>query len=127
MELKRVNTSEAPQPIGPYSQAVVAGGMVYTAGQIPLHPKTGEVCNSSFEAEARCVLDNLVAVLKAAGSSIDNAVKVTIYLKNMERFAELNEIYTEYFGKSCPARSTVQAARLPKDVEVEIDVIAAQL
>lgn len=126
MQPEVVNTPEAPQPIGPYSQAVVAGGLVFTAGQIALHPETGQLCNASFREEARRVLDNLAAVLNAAGSSLDLAVKVTIFLRDMDRFAELNEIYAEYFGGSRPARSTVQAARLPKDVEVEIDVIAAR-
>lgn len=125
MKREIIHTDNAPQPIGPYSQAVVAGGLVFTAGQIALHPATGQLCNADFKEEARRVLDNLKAVLEAAGSSLDAAVKVTIYLSDMNRFGELNEIYAEYFGKARPARSTVQAARLPRDVAVEIDVIAA--
>ena len=124
MKRELVKTRQAPQPIGPYSQAVVAGGFVFAAGQIALHPETGQLCGGSFQEEARRVLDNLKAVLEAAGSSLEQAVKVTIFLADVNRFGEFNEIYGEYFGKSKPARSTVQAARLPKDAQVEIDAIA---
>ena len=125
MEIKSVYTDKAPTPVGPYSQAIIAGGLVYTAGQIALHPATGALCNGSFEEEARRVLDNIKTVVEAAGTGLERTVKVTIYLVDMGRFAELNQIYEEYFGKSKPARSTVQAAALPKGVQVEIDVIAA--
>lgn len=123
MKAKTVETEKAPKAIGPYSQAKAVGKFVFTSGQIPINPKTNELAQWAIEVQARQVLENLKAVLEAAGSSLDDAVKVTVYLADMNDFAKLNEVYAEYF-KNKPARSTVQVARLPKDVKVEMDVIA---
>ncbi len=121
--LKKVSTDKAPAAIGPYSQAVIAGGMVYTSGQIAINPETGEVEAEGIAAQARQVFENLKAVLEAAGSSLDNAGKTTCYLSDMSDFSEFNAVYAEYFtGK--PARSCVAAKALPKGVLVEVDVIA---
>ena len=125
MELKPVQTASAPEAIGPYSQAIVAGGMVYTAGQIPLDPATMQVVGSTIEEQTARVLENLSAVLDAAGASLSSVVRTTVFLRDMGEFAAMNEVYARWFGDHKPARSTVQAARLPRDVKVEIDVIAA--
>lgn len=124
-ELKRIQTDQAPHAIGPYSQAIVHGGLVYTAGQIPLDPASNELIGGDIRAQTHRVLENLEAILKAAGSSLQSVVKTTVYLSDMAEFSVMNEVYTERFGEHKPARSTVQAARLPRDVKVEIDVIAA--
>ena len=123
---KRVQTEAAPKALGPYSQAIVAGGMVYCAGQIPIDPKTGNVVAGGIAEQTRQVLANLRAVLKAAGSDLDRAVKTTVFVKNMNDFAAMNEVYgkPEYFGANPPARSTVEVARLPRDVLVEIELVA---
>lgn len=123
-DLKRVQTDGAPAAIGPYSQAIVTGGFVYTAGQIALDPKTGEIVAGGVEAQAKRVLENLSAVLEASGSSLDQVVKTTIYLADMNDFAVVNQVYAGYFQPPFPARSTVQAAALPKGALVEIDVVA---
>jgi len=120
-----VKTPAAPEAIGPYAQAVKANGFVFTSGQIPLDPATGAMDTGDIASQTRRVLDNLRAVLAAAGTSLDKAVKATVYLADMGDFAAMNEVYAEYFAASKPARSTVQAARLPKDARVEIDLIAA--
>lgn len=127
MELRTVQTAAAPAAIGPYSQAVVAGGMVYTAGQIPLDPATMEVVGSNIEEQTARVLENLSAVLEAAGASLATVVRTTVFLRDMGEFAAMNDVYARWFGDHKPARSTVQAARLPRDVKVEIDVVAALL
>lgn len=121
-----VKTSAAPAALGPYAQAIVAGGMVYCAGQIPLDPATGNVVSGGIAEQTEQVLKNLRAVLKAAGSDLDRAVKTTVFIKNMNDFAAMNEVYgrPEYFGATPPARSTVEVARLPRDVMVEIEVVA---
>lgn len=119
-----INTRDAPAAIGPYSQAVVHGGLVYTAGQIPIDPATGELVDGDIARQTERVLQNLAAVLKAAGSSLDRVLKTTVFLRDMEEFAEMNEVYGRYFGDHRPARSTVQAARLPKDCSVEIECVA---
>jgi 2-iminobutanoate/2-iminopropanoate deaminase len=121
-----VQTASAPKALGPYSQAIVAGGMVYCAGQIPLDPATGNVVAGGVAEQTHQVLKNLRAVLKAAGSDLDRAVKTTVFVKNMNDFAAMNEVYgrPEYFGSAAPARSTVEVARLPRDVLVEIEVVA---
>lgn len=124
MEKKAVSTEGAPKAIGPYSQAVLAGGFVFTSGQIPLDPATMEVVAGGVDAQTHRVLQNLAAVLAAAGSSLGRAVKTTVYLKDMGDFAAMNAVYQEYFPGEAPARSTVEVARLPKDVRVEIDVVA---
>jgi 2-iminobutanoate/2-iminopropanoate deaminase len=121
-----VKTNAAPGALGPYSQAIVAGGMVYCAGQIPLDPATGNIVSGGIAQQTEQVLKNLRAVLKAAGSDLDRAVKTTVFIKDMNDFAAMNEVYgkPEYFGSTPPARSTVEVARLPRDVMVEIEVVA---
>ena len=119
-----IHTDDAPKAIGPYSQAVKAGGLVYCSGQIPLDPSTMTLLEGSVAGQTRRVLCNLDAVLKAAGSSLDEVVKTTVFLRDMNDFAEMNSAYGEFFNKQAPARATVQVARLPKDVAVEIDCIA---
>jgi 2-iminobutanoate/2-iminopropanoate deaminase len=120
-----VATTRAPQAIGPYSQAVrFSGTLVYTAGQIPLDPATGQVVGTTVAEQTEQVMRNLTAVLTAAGASPATAVKVTVFLKNMADFAEMNEVYGRYFPQAPPARSAVEAARLPKDVLVEIECLA---
>jgi 2-iminobutanoate/2-iminopropanoate deaminase len=121
-----VATEEAPAAIGPYSQAVVAGGVVYASGQIPLDPKTGEVERGDVGAQTHRVFRNLRAVLQAAGSDLDHVLRCTVYLSDMADFGTVNGIYAEYFGEHRPARATVQAGGLPKGVDVEIDAIALQ-
>ncbi len=123
-ELKPVYTPAAPAAIGPYSQAIVAGNLVFTAGQVALDPKTGQLVGSDVAAQTARVLENVQAVLEAAGASLQSVVKTTVYLADMGHFAAMNEVYARYFGDHKPARSTVQAARLPKDALVEIDTIA---
>ena len=124
MEKRVVSTSGAPQAIGPYSQAIHAGPFVFTSGQIALDPATGEVVDGGVEAQTRRVLLNLEAVLATAGTSLGRAVKTTVFLKEMGDFPAMNAVYQEFFPSAPPARSTVQVARLPKDVLVEIEVIA---
>lgn len=124
-ELKRVQTDRAPAAIGPYSQAIVVGDLVMTAGQIPLRPDTMELVDGGIAEQTRQVLDNLRAILEAAGASLASVVKTTVFLADMDDFGSMNEIYASYFGDHKPARSTVEAARLPKDVRVEIEAIAA--
>ena len=123
---KVVKTDAAPGALGPYSQAIVAGGVVYCAGQIPLDPATGNIVSGSVAEQTAQVLKNLRAVLKAAGSDLDRAVKTTVFLKDMNDFGAMNDVYgkPEYFGAAPPARSTVEVARLPRDVRVEIEVVA---
>ena len=118
-------TKNAPAPIGPYSQAIVAGGpMVFTAGQIPTVPATGEIVAGGIREQTKQVLENVKSVLEAGGSSLANVVKTTVFLKDMNEFAAMNEVYAQYLGQPAPARSTVEVARLPRDVRVEIEAIA---
>lgn len=124
MSKKIVNTDQAPAPIGPYNQAVLAGNTLYVSGQIPLNPATGELVQESIQAEAHQVLKNVKAVLEAAGYSCRDVVKTSIFLRDMQHFAEVNAVYAEYFTEDEPARETVAVAGLPKDVRVEISVIA---
>lgn len=119
-----ITTENAPGAIGPYSQAVKAGGMVFCSGQIPIDPSTGEFVSQVVAEQTEQVLKNLSEVLKAAGTSLDNVVKTTVFLADMNDFGEMNEIYGRYFSDNKPARATVQAARLPRDAKVEIECIA---
>jgi 2-iminobutanoate/2-iminopropanoate deaminase len=119
-----VRTDQAPGAIGPYSQAIIAGELIFCSGQIPLDPSNGQIVDGPIEEQTRRVLDNLTAVLAAAGSSMDRIVKTTIFLADMNDFVAVNTVYGEYFGAEPPARSTVQVARLPRDVRVEIEAIA---
>jgi 2-iminobutanoate/2-iminopropanoate deaminase len=122
---KIVSTPAAPAAIGPYSQAVVSQGVVYVSGQIPLDPQSGNLVDGDVAVQTRQVLTNLRAILEAAGSSLAAVLKTTVYLTNMGDFPRMNEVYAEFFGESLPARATVEVSRLPKDVQVEIDAIAA--
>jgi 2-iminobutanoate/2-iminopropanoate deaminase len=124
MGKKIVQTDKAPGAVGPYSQAVIANGFVYTAGQIPLIPGTKNLAEGDIQVQTRQVLENLKAVLAGAGTSLDNAVKTTVFLSDMDNFARMNEVYGEYFPENPPARSTVEVARLPLNVLVEIEVVA---
>ena len=121
--MKTINTETAPAAVGPYSQAVISGSMVFTAGQIPIDPQTNELVDGDVAAQTEQVLQNLSAVLEAAGSSLERTVKVTVFIKDMNDFTTINAIYEKYFTNK-PARSTVEVARLPKDVLVEMDVVA---
>jgi 2-iminobutanoate/2-iminopropanoate deaminase len=125
-QLKTVTTDAAPAAIGPYSQAIVHGGLVFTAGQIGLDPESGALVEGGVAAQTERVLLNLRAVLEAAGSSLDRVIKTTVFLQDMNDFAAMNEIYGRHFGTHHPARSTVQAARLPRDSAVEIECVASQ-
>lgn len=123
---KVISTAEAPQAIGPYSQAVEAGGFVFVSGQIPLIPATGELVEGSVEVQTARVLENLKAILAAAGSSMEAVVKTTVYITNIDDFAKVNGIYGQYFQENPPARVCVEVSKLPKGALVEIDVIAAR-
>ena len=121
-----ISTSAAPAAIGPYSQAVRAGNLLFVSGQIPLDPATGQLIpQDTIQDQTARVLENLKAILAQAGATLDNVVKTTVFLKDMEDFVEMNRVYKTFFAADCPARSAVQAARLPKDVRVEIEAIAA--
>jgi 2-iminobutanoate/2-iminopropanoate deaminase len=121
---KIISTNEAPAAVGPYSQAVRAGGMVFCAGQIPLDPKSGQIVAGDISVQTRRVMDNITAVLKADGLTFENIVKTTIFLVDLNDFQTVNEIYGSYFKQAPPARSTVQVSALPKGARVEIEVIA---
>src|SRR5438874_2609927 len=119
-----INTTNAPAPIGPYSQAIAVGGFLFVSGQIPIHPSTGEVVSGDIKAETKQVMENIKAVLIAAELDFSKIVKTSIFLTDMQSFAQVNEIYGTYFTDQFPARETVQVAALPKNVNVEISVIA---
>ena len=121
---QKVETGGAPRAIVPYSQAIVAGDFVFASGQIPLDPNTGEMVAGDIAAQTEQVLRNLSAVLEAAGSSLGSVVKTTVYLADMDDFAQMNEVYSGFFTTDAPARATVEAARLPRDARVEIDAVA---
>jgi 2-iminobutanoate/2-iminopropanoate deaminase len=122
--MEPIQTDQAPLAIGPYSQAIKANGWVFLSGQIPLVPETMQIIADDIQAQTERVLTNIAAVLEAAGSSLDKVVKTTVFLADMNEFTAMNEVYARFFGAHRPARSTVQAARLPRDVRVEIEVIA---
>lgn len=124
MAIKSIKTKNAPEPIGPYSQAIESNGFIFTSGQVAINPSTGQLLDGNVAEQTRLVLDNLKAVLLAARSNMDKIVKTTIYLNSMDDFPSVNEVYAEYFTKTFPARSTVEVSRLPKNVLVEIDCIA---
>jgi 2-iminobutanoate/2-iminopropanoate deaminase len=121
---ERVQTDQAPQAIGPYSQAIKAKGMVFASGQVPIDPATGQIIAGTIAEQTQRVLNNLRAVLEAAGTSLDRVVKTTVFLADMNDFGEMNETYAGFFSDLPPARSTVEVSRLPKDARIEIDVIA---
>jgi len=119
-----IATESAPRAIGPYSQAVLANGFAFLSGQLPLDPATNQIVEGDVVVQTERVFENLGAVLEACGSSLEKVVKTTVFLRDMADFARMNEVYARYFAANAPARSTVQVARLPRDVSVEIDVIA---
>jgi 2-iminobutanoate/2-iminopropanoate deaminase len=121
--IKKVNTNRAPAAIGPYSQATIYGNLLFTSGQIPVNPETGEIVGNDIEAQANQVMENLAAVLEEGGSSFEKVVKATCFLKNMDDFDRFNEVYAKYFT-SKPARSCVAVRKLPKDVLCEVEVVA---
>ena len=124
MSVDAISTDKAPAAIGPYSQAINAGGRIFTSGQIPINPATGEIVAGGIEDQTRQVLENLKAVLNAAGSDLSCVLKATVFIKDMNEFALVNKVYSEYFTAPYPARSCVEVARLPKDARVEIEAIA---
>ena len=119
-----ISTDRGPQAIGPYSQAIRANGFIFISGQIPLDPRTNQLVEGDTARQTEQVMKNLKGIVEAAGSSLNNAVKTTVYLKDLADFAAMNEVYGRYFPSSPPARATVEAARLPRDVRIEIDLIA---
>ena len=123
---KQIQTEKAPAAIGPYSQGIAAGGFVFCSGQIPIDPATGQVIAGGIEEQTRQVFKNLAAILEAAGSSLEQAVKCTVFLHDMNDFAAMNKVYAEFFPDVAPARAPYQVVRLPKDVKVEIDCIAVK-
>lgn len=123
---REIKTEKAPKAIGPYSQAIVANGFVFVSGQIPLDPATGGLVTGPVEEQARRVFANIAAVLDAAGSSFDKVVKTTVFLQDMNDFAKMNGVYAEFFKAPFPARAAVQVARLPRDVRIEVEVIALE-
>jgi 2-iminobutanoate/2-iminopropanoate deaminase len=122
---KIISTDSAPKAIGPYSQAVVMNGFAFLSGQIPLDPATNQLIEGDIAAQTERVLENLKGLLAACGSSLEQVVKTTVFIKDMGEFAKMNEVYARYFASNAPARATVEAARLPRDVKVEIECIAA--
>lgn len=125
MSKQIINTTNAPAAIGPYSQAVKSGNLLFVSGQIPIDPATGKLVSGSIEEETHRVMKNLQAILTEAGADFSHVLKATIFIKNMNDFGKINEVYASYFTDNYPARETVEVARLPKDVNVEISVIAA--
>ena len=124
MAKKVISTPNAPQAIGPYSQAIQAGPMLFVSGQIALDPASGDLVSGDVQVQTKRVMENIKAVVEAAGGALDSIVKCTIFLKNMSDFARVNEVYGSYFDEAPPARATVEVSQLPKEVEVEIDAIA---
>jgi 2-iminobutanoate/2-iminopropanoate deaminase len=124
MSREVIRTEKAPRAIGPYEQAVTSNGFIYTSGQIALDPGTGKLIDGDVAAQTRRVLENLKAVLEAAGSSLDHAVKATVYLTDLSAFSSMNEVYSEYLGRAKPARSTVGVGSLPMGASIEIDLVA---
>jgi 2-iminobutanoate/2-iminopropanoate deaminase len=120
-----VATNRGPKPIGPYSQAIKANGFIYLSGQVALDPKSGEIVGSDIRQQTERVFENIIGILEAAGANLHHVIKTTVFLKDMNDFAAMNEVYARYFSTAAPARSTVQVSRLPKDTLVEIEVIAA--
>lgn len=119
-----ISTPKAPSAIGPYSQAVVVGDMIFTSGMIPIIPETGELVIGDIKAQAKQAIGNLIALLEESGANAESVIKTTVFIKNMDDFASVNEVYSTFFKTDCPARSCVEVARLPKDVLIEIEAIA---
>jgi 2-iminobutanoate/2-iminopropanoate deaminase len=125
MSMRMISTDKAPKAIGPYSQGIAASGLLFLSGQVPLDPGTGQLVQGTVQEEVTRVLDNLKAVLEAAGSGLPRVVRTTVYLTSLEDFAAMNEVYARYFGDHRPARSTVQVSALPRGARIEIDAIAS--
>ncbi len=125
MSMRTISTDRAPKAIGPYSQGIAASGFLFLSGQIPLDPVTGDLVQGTVREEVTRVMENLKAILEAAGSGLDRVVRTTVFLTDLKDFAAMNEVYARYFGAHRPARSTVQVAALPKGARIEIDAIAA--
>lgn len=123
---KEIKTNKAPQAIGPYSQAIEANGFVFVSGQIALHPETGELSLGDIKEQTKLALENVKSILEAAGSSLQNVVKCTVFLQDLNNYAPMNEVYGSFFSSPFPARAAVEVARLPKDVKVEIEAIAVK-
>ena len=121
-----IQTNNAPQAIGPYSQAIMAGDTLYVSGQIPVVPATGAIVSDKLEDQARQVMENVKAVMEAAGLTLDHVVKTSVFIKNMDDFGTINAVYSQYFKENCPARACVEVARLPKDVLLEMEAIAVR-
>lgn len=119
-----IRTDKAPAAIGPYSQAIKTNGFIFTSGMVPINPDTNTVVEGDIEAQARQAISNVKSLLEASGTSLDKVVKTTVFIKNMDDFGKINEIYSEIFAGHCPARSCVEVARLPKDVLIEIEAVA---
>jgi 2-iminobutanoate/2-iminopropanoate deaminase len=124
MNKEQVYTKKAPEPIGPYSQAIKINNLVFTSGQIAIDPQTGNFIGGDIREQTKQTIRNIEAILEAAGSDILKVIKVTVYLKDINEFTAMNEVYEEYFGKSKPARSTAESSHLPKDAKIELDVVA---
>lgn len=124
MNKQVISTQNAPAAIGPYSQAIKVGNLLYTSGQVPFDPKTMEVVSQDIKEQTKRVMENLKAIFDEAGTSFDKVVKMTVFIKDMNQFGDINEVYGQYFGETPPARSCVEVARLPRDVGIEIEAIA---
>lgn len=124
MKKQAISTKKAPAAVGPYSQAIKAGGFLFVSGQIPINPETGELVTGDIKAQTHQVLKNVKAILEEAGLTMDDVVKATVFISDMDQFAAVNEVYAQYFGDVPPARACVEVARIPKDVGVEVEVIA---
>lgn len=126
MDLKIITTEKAPAAVGPYSQGIKAGSFIYTSGQLPIDPTTGELVQNDIKSATRVALNNLKIVLEEGGASLETVVKITVFVKDMDDFGEINEVYSEYFTNHKPARSLVEVARLPKDGVIEIEAVAIE-
>ena len=124
MEISYISTKKAPAAIGPYSQGIVAGNLVFTSGQLPIDPSSGDLVNDDIKLATKTSLENVKSILEEAGSSIEKVIKVTVYVTNMDDFSIINEVYSEYFAEHKPARSLVEVSRLPKDGLIEIEAVA---
>ncbi|MEX0569230.1 MAG: RidA family protein [Candidatus Njordarchaeota archaeon] len=122
--IEQIFTDSAPKPVGPYSQAIKAGGFLFVAGQIPIDPKTNKIVYGDIKEQTKVVVNNIKSILKAAGMSLENVVLVHVFLSDISKFGEFNDVYAEYFSEHKPARVTVEVSRLPKNVQIEISVIA---
>lgn len=125
MKLTIVHTDNAPQAIGPYSQAVIHGDTMYISGQIPVNPATGEIVSDDIALQTKQCIENAEAIIKKAGADLNSVIKTTVFIKNMEQFSQINQVYAQYFSNHKPARACVEVARLPKDVLIEIEMIVA--